>query len=255
VTRPLTGIPADKARSYASIEAVAAGLRQKLNLEMLERFDALDFFEKQIGDMVIIDHGKEVKMVEAIDDCPQEGMTRWDTESQRLEIVLAQRTYDMLQENHVRARSTVAHETGHAVLHTAQIIRLAGMNLKSHVAFHRDRNPHKAYLDMYRHILSERVNVVSGGSSTASCWSGSKPRQTTVLGSRLGVTDPDQVPPTTPSIPSIYKHYPTASSIVEGAEAFSEQAATSGVRQKKRESLNRRCWRLAQPRAEPVLLA
>jgi predicted transcriptional regulator len=147
VTRPLTGIPADKARSYASIEAVAAGLRQKLNLEMLERFDALDFFEKQIGDIVIIDHGKEIKMVEAIDDCPQEGMTRWDTESQRLEIVLAQRTYDMLQENHVRARSTVAHETGHAVLHTAQIIRLAGMNLKSHVAFHRDRNPHKAYLD------------------------------------------------------------------------------------------------------------
>jgi predicted transcriptional regulator len=143
----LTGIPADKARSYASIEAVAAGLRQKLNLEMLERFDALDFFEKQIGDIVIIDHGKEIKMVEAIDDCPQEGMTRWDTESQRLEIVLAQRTYDMLQENHVRARSTVAHETGHAVLHTAQIIRLAGMNLKSHVAFHRDRNPHKAYLD------------------------------------------------------------------------------------------------------------
>ena len=105
------------------------------------------FFEKQIGDMVIINHGKEVKMVEAIDDCPQEGMTRWDTESQRLEIVLAQRTYDMLQENHVRARSTVAHETGHAVLHTAQIIRLAGMNLKSHVTFHRDRNPHKAYLD------------------------------------------------------------------------------------------------------------
>lgn len=147
MTRPLTGIPADKPRSYASIEAVATGLRQKLNLEMLERFDALDFFEKQIGDMVIIDHGKEVKMVEAIDDCPQEGMTRWDTESQRLEIVLAQRTYNMLQENHVRARSTVAHETGHAVLHTAQIIRLAGMNLKSHVAFHRDRDPHKAYLD------------------------------------------------------------------------------------------------------------
>jgi predicted transcriptional regulator len=147
VTRPLTGIPADRARSYASIEAIAASLRTKLNLEMLDRFDALDFFEKQIGDMVIIDHGKEVKMVEAIDDCPQEGMTRWDSESQRLEIVLAQRTYDMLQENHVRARSTVAHETGHAVLHTAQIIRLAGMNLKSHVAFHRDRNPHKAYLD------------------------------------------------------------------------------------------------------------
>ena len=145
--RPLTGIPADKARSYASIEAIAAALRDKLGIEELERFDALDFFEKQIGEMVIVDHDREVKMIEAIDDCPQEGMTRWDTEAEKLEIVLAQRTYDLLQENHVRARSTVAHETGHAILHTAQIIRLAGMSLKSHVAFHRDRNSHKAYLD------------------------------------------------------------------------------------------------------------
>jgi Zn-dependent peptidase ImmA (M78 family) len=97
--------------------------------------------------MVLIDHGKDVHMVEAIDNCQQEGLTRWDPEQQKLEVVLADRTYEMLQENHVRARSTVAHETGHAVLHTAQIIRLAGMSLRSHVAFHRDRNPHKAYLD------------------------------------------------------------------------------------------------------------
>ena len=97
--------------------------------------------------MVVVDHGKEIKMVEAVDDCPQEGMTRWDTAKKKLEIVLADRTYDLLQKDHVRARSTVAHETGHAFLHTAQIIRLAGMSLMSHVAFHRDRNPHKAYFD------------------------------------------------------------------------------------------------------------
>lgn len=145
--KPLTGIPADKARSYASIELETVALRIKLGLEPLDRFDALDFFDKQIGEMVLVDHGKKVHMVEAIDDCQQEGMTRWDPEQQKIEVVLADKTYEMLQQNHVRARSTVAHETGHAFQHTAQIIRLAGMSLRSHVALHRDRNPHRAYLD------------------------------------------------------------------------------------------------------------
>ncbi len=147
MTRPLTGIPADHAQSYASIEAITVGLREKLGLNEDERLDALNFFEKQLGEIVVVEGDKEIKMVEAIDDCPQEGMTRWDNVAGRLEVVLAQSTYDMLQDNHVRARSTVAHETGHAILHTAQIIRMAGMSLRSQIAFHRDRNPHKAYLD------------------------------------------------------------------------------------------------------------
>jgi hypothetical protein len=69
VTRPLTGIPADKARSYASIELEAAALCKKLGLETLDRFDALNCFENQFGDLVVDDHGKEVEMVEAVDDC------------------------------------------------------------------------------------------------------------------------------------------------------------------------------------------
>jgi hypothetical protein len=140
VIRPLTGIPADRARSYASIEAITVALRETLNLEEDERFDALNFFEKQLAEIVITEGDQEIKMVEAVDDCPQEGMTRWDGGAERLEIVLAQSTYDLLQDNHVRARSTVAHETGHAILHTAQIIRMAGMSLRSQIAFHRDRN-------------------------------------------------------------------------------------------------------------------
>lgn len=147
MNRPLTGIPADRPQSYASIEVITIALRDMLGLEVHERFDALNFFEKQIGETMIIEGGREIKMVEAIDDCQQEGMTRWDPDAKRIEVVLAQETYYMLRENHVRARSTVAHETGHAFLHTSQIIRLAGMSLRSHVAFHRDRNPHKAFLD------------------------------------------------------------------------------------------------------------
>jgi len=143
----LTGIPADRAQSYASIERVTVALREKLELDEFDRFDALHFFEKQLGDITIVDGNKKIQMLEAVDDCPQEGMTRWDPAAKRLEVVLAESTYELLQENHVRARSTVTHETGHAILHTAQIIRLAGMSLGSHVAFHRDRNPHQAYLD------------------------------------------------------------------------------------------------------------
>ena len=74
-------------------------------------------------------------------------MTRWNSELHVVEVVLSGETYQLLQTDHVRARSTVAHELGHAYLHTDQIIRLAGMSLTSQVAFHRERNGHQACED------------------------------------------------------------------------------------------------------------
>jgi hypothetical protein len=147
MSKQLTGIPADLARSYASIERVATAFREGLGLDSGDRFEALKFFDEDIADITLEANGSSIAMIEGVEDCPQEGLTRWDPVGERLEVVLAEHTYEMLQEDHVRARSTVAHEAGHAVLHTEQIIRLAGMNLKSQVAFHRERNPHKAFRD------------------------------------------------------------------------------------------------------------
>jgi len=147
MNRPLTGICADRKHGYRSIEQIAGELRKMLALGPLDRFDALAFFEQIVPDMTVECGSGKIALCEAVADCQEEGRTRWDADSKVLEFALSGRTYALLQEDHVRARSTVAHEAGHACLHTDQIIRLGGMSLVSQVAFHRERNPHEACQD------------------------------------------------------------------------------------------------------------
>jgi hypothetical protein len=147
MNRPLTGIRADRKHSYHSIEEIVSEVRKMLSLGSLDRFDALQFFERVIPDMTEECRAGEISLCEAFDDCQEEGRTRWDSDRELVEIGLSEKTYALLREDHVRARYTVAHEAGHALLHTDQIIRLGGMELSSHIAFHRERNPHEACQD------------------------------------------------------------------------------------------------------------
>jgi IrrE N-terminal-like domain len=147
MNRPLTGIRADSKESYRSIEQYAGALRKMISLEPLDQFDALNFFDQIVPEMTVKCGTRDIQLYEVVDNCQQEGCTRWDAESGFLQIVLSERTHDLLLVGHVRARSTVAHEAGHACLHTGQIIRLHGMSLTSHVAFHREKSPHDACQD------------------------------------------------------------------------------------------------------------
>jgi len=143
MTQPLTGIRAERKMSYFSIEERANELRKRLELGQLDRFDATGFFNDVLPDSTLECKAGCITLREAIDDCTQEGMTRWNPELSVLEVVLSGTTYSLLQQEHVSARSTVAHELGHAYLHTDQIIRLSGMSLSSQVALHRQRNAHQ----------------------------------------------------------------------------------------------------------------
>jgi hypothetical protein len=145
--RPLTGIQADQGQSYYSIEEIASSLRESLGLGPLDEFDALGFFHDALPDLELTAGGRTIQVVEGIETCAPHGLTRWDVATSKLEVILSDSTYAQLLTGHVRARSTVAHETGHAILHTAQIVRLAGLGLASQVAFHRDRTPHRACFD------------------------------------------------------------------------------------------------------------
>jgi hypothetical protein len=147
MNRPLTGIRADRKHSYHSIEQIAGVLRNMLGLEPLDRFDALKFFEEVIPDLTIDCDGGRISLREAVETCDHEGQTKWDADSGVIEIALSEETYQLLRRGHVRARSTVAHEAGHACLHADQVIRLGGMSLVSQVAFHRERIPHQACQD------------------------------------------------------------------------------------------------------------
>jgi hypothetical protein len=147
MTKRLTGIPADRARSYLSIESEATSVRNILGCDPSERIDVWHFFNFQLGEICLEVGGKDIDIVEVIEDCKPEGMSRWDCEAGRLELVLSADTYDLLRSDHIRARYTVLHEFGHIIQHTAQIIRLAGLSLTSQIALHRLKTEHAAYLD------------------------------------------------------------------------------------------------------------
>lgn len=145
--QPLRGICADRKRSYFSIEQDAGNLRRLLQLEPLVRFDARSFYDEVLPDSTVACRSGIITLREAVEECVQEGLTRWNADAGVIEVVLSGETYDSLQRDHVRARSTVAHELGHAYLHTDQIIGLAGMSLTSQVALHRERSSHQACED------------------------------------------------------------------------------------------------------------
>lgn len=147
MSRSLSGIRADRAHSYRSIEQIAEGLRNVLGLKPLDSFNALTFFEEVIPDMTIECSAGIIPLCEAIDDFEEEGRTKWDAAANRMEIALSEATYELLRTNHPRAVYTVAHETGHACLHTDQVIRLGDMPIGSQVALHRNRTQHEAFQD------------------------------------------------------------------------------------------------------------
>jgi hypothetical protein len=147
MSRPLTGIRADSKESYQSVEQYAEALRKMLELGPLDRFDAKSFFDCVVPSMTVECRAGSFALREAVEDCQQEGLTRWVPDSRVVEIVLSSKTYELLQEDHVRARSTVAHECGHACIHTDQIIRLGGMSPTTQMALHRERGSHEACQD------------------------------------------------------------------------------------------------------------
>jgi len=140
-----TGVKAAKGRSYRELESIAAYWRTKLGYDMISRFDALDFFDNQLGDLQIRGPHGMVDVVEHIGHCSQEGLTRYDADHERLEVVLSQDTHESLKESGVRARFTTCHEFGHAVLHVGELILLAGMPLVGQAAMHRQREYPRYY--------------------------------------------------------------------------------------------------------------
>jgi hypothetical protein len=118
-----------------------------LSLNPLDRFDALGFFEEVIPEMTVECGAGVISLCEAVDEIGEEGRTKWDSSAGRIEIALSGRAYSMLREGHPRAVYTVAHEAGHACLHTDQVIRLGDMPIGSQVALHRNRDQHEPYED------------------------------------------------------------------------------------------------------------
>ena len=146
--RPLTGVRADKSFSYRDLEKMTAYVRRELKLspdgaiDPLALFEGLDDIriESRTGTAIPLRHG-----VVSLED--SEGYAKFDAEKKVIEVLAAERVYTWLEEGHPRATYFVAHELGHCVLHTDQLVRLARMPTAAQAAFHRGKTEHAAYQD------------------------------------------------------------------------------------------------------------
>ncbi|MDE0699153.1 MAG: ImmA/IrrE family metallo-endopeptidase [Acidimicrobiaceae bacterium] len=145
----LTGVRADRGYSYRDLERIAASVRTQLSysptgsIDTLQLFDGLDIKVEVGNDRTIPIRGG----VTALRD--SEGYAKYDKDRGIIEILASPKTYDWLEKGHPRGGYFVAHELGHCLLHTDQLVRLAKMPKAQQAALHRGRKEvgHKAFMD------------------------------------------------------------------------------------------------------------
>jgi Zn-dependent peptidase ImmA (M78 family) len=148
MNKPLSGVRADEKLSYRKLENFAAYVRQQVGFTPEAAIDPLRLFEDlhnlQITrkDGIVIPLWGHVSSMEN-----SEGYARYDRERKVIEIVASERSYEWLEEGHPRASYFVAHELGHCLMHTDQLIRLAQMPSNQQAAFHRGQTGHKIFED------------------------------------------------------------------------------------------------------------
>lgn len=147
MTNKPTGIEAKSSQTYASIEQAAARVRNSLRLSPDEPVKMSDVFEFLIDDFEICLPNRTIPMAIGVENLTTEALTRWNPESEQMELLLSKEWYPKLLEGYSRASFTVAHELGHAVLHTQTLLDLGDLNLQSQAALHRGHKEHPIYRD------------------------------------------------------------------------------------------------------------
>jgi hypothetical protein len=148
MTKGLCGVRADRGASYERLEVVASHVREQLHFAPDAAIDPLRLFEDLHEISIGLKNGATMPLrsgVIALED--SEGYARYDRVRKLIEILASERTYERLEQRHPRAAYFVAHELGHCVLHTDQLIRLAQMPVNQQAALHRDRAGHKPFRD------------------------------------------------------------------------------------------------------------
>jgi Zn-dependent peptidase ImmA (M78 family) len=143
----LTGVRADNKYSYKKLESIADHVRKVLEFGSEEAIDPLRLFEDLHG-ISIMHAGKRIPLrggVVSLED--SEGYACYDREKNYIEVLASETTYGWIENGHPRGGYFVAHELGHCLLHTGQLVRLAQMPTNQQAAFHRHQTDHKAYED------------------------------------------------------------------------------------------------------------
>ena len=145
----LSGVRADRGRSYQNLEKIAANVRERLNcppteaINTLRLFDGLPMTVNDKTGPVIPVRGSVIELNDS------EGYSKYDREHRVIEILASPTTYEWLENGYPRGRYFVAHELGHCLLHTDQLVRLAQMPKVQQAALHRGGQVvgHETYQD------------------------------------------------------------------------------------------------------------
>lgn len=145
----LVGVRADRGYSYRKLEKRADYVRDRLNYSPTDAIDTLRLFDG-LGMEVRDGTGRDIPIHGAVIDLNgSEGYAKYDGDRHVIEILASPETYDWLEKGHPRGGFFVAHELGHCLLHTDQLVRLAQMPKAQQAALHRGGEGvgHKAYED------------------------------------------------------------------------------------------------------------
>ena len=140
---------ADRGYSYRRLEKIATYVRDRLNCSPTEAINALRLFDGldiEVSDGTGQDIPIRGYVIELSDS---EGFSKYDRDRRIIEILASPKTYDWLEKGYPRAGYFVAHELGHCLLHTNQLVRLAQMPKAQQAALHRvgQRVAHETYQD------------------------------------------------------------------------------------------------------------
>ena len=145
----LVGVRADRGYSYRKLEKIAAYVRDRLEysptqaINTLLMFDGLDIEMRDGTGRDLPIHGSVIELNGS------EGFAKYDSDRCVIEVLASPETYDWLEKGHPRGGFFVAHELGHCLLHTDQLVRLAQMPKPQQAALHRGGQEvgHEAYQD------------------------------------------------------------------------------------------------------------
>ncbi|MCA9538731.1 MAG: ImmA/IrrE family metallo-endopeptidase [Myxococcales bacterium] len=126
------GLPADRGRSYAELERNAAVMRARWSQGAHCAFPALAIFER----LDALTARWPVPVEPAVNPLPPgiEAVTLFSPDAGRLVVALDPSTYSALEREAPRARFSLCHELGHALLHLPVLRRLARLPLRQMMA-------------------------------------------------------------------------------------------------------------------------
>lgn len=147
--KELSGVRADRGYSYRDLEKIAASVRKGLDYSPTEAIDPLQLFDG-LNIEVADGTGRKIPICGGVTEVgDSEGYAKYDKERRIIEILASPKTYEWLENGYPRGGYFVAHELGHCLLHTDQLVRLAKMPEAQQAALHRGREKvrHKAFQD------------------------------------------------------------------------------------------------------------